>query len=56
MVHSGHVTGYTSLLASTGSFSVAIMSNDSLGEDLNTELFRAFTALLRTGLNGSGVS
>ncbi|HEY6792389.1 MAG TPA: serine hydrolase domain-containing protein, partial [Trebonia sp.] len=37
--HSGLVTGYTSLLAATDSFSVAIMSNDSHGEDLVTEVF-----------------
>ena len=38
--HSGLVTGYASLLACTGSFAVAIMSNDSQAEDLIGELFR----------------
>jgi hypothetical protein len=42
--HSGLVTGYASLLASTGSFSVAIMSNDSQAEDLVTEVFRHVAA------------
>jgi CubicO group peptidase (beta-lactamase class C family) len=37
--HSGLVTGYASLLASTDSFSVAIMSNDSQAEGLITEVF-----------------
>ena len=39
VVHSGLVTGYASLLACTGSFAVAIMSNDSRAEDLIAELF-----------------
>ena len=38
--HSGLVTGYASLLACTGGFAVAIMSNDSQAEDLIGELFR----------------
>jgi len=38
--HRGSVTGYECLLASTDSFSVAIMTNDSHGEDLVTEVFR----------------
>jgi hypothetical protein len=37
--HSGLVTGYASLLACAGGFSVAIMSNDSQAEDLIAELF-----------------
>ena len=37
--HSGLVPGYASLLAATGSFSVAIMSNDSQAEDRVTEVF-----------------
>jgi CubicO group peptidase (beta-lactamase class C family) len=42
--HSGLVTGYASLLASTDSFSVAIMSNDSQAEHLVTEVFRHVAA------------
>ena len=38
--HSGLVTGYASLLACSGGFAVAIMSNDSQAEDLIGELFR----------------
>ena len=38
--HSGSVSGYECLLASTDSFSVTIMTNDSNGEDLVTEVFR----------------
>lgn len=38
--HSGLVTGYASLLACSGGFSVAIMANDSRAEDLIAELFR----------------
>jgi hypothetical protein len=37
--HTGLVTGYASLLACTGNFSVAIMSNDSQAEGLVTEVF-----------------
>jgi CubicO group peptidase (beta-lactamase class C family) len=37
--HTGLVTGYASLLASSGGFSVAIMANDSQAEDLIAELF-----------------
>jgi hypothetical protein len=37
--HSGLVTGYASLLACTGGFAVAIMSNDSQAEDLIAALF-----------------
>jgi CubicO group peptidase (beta-lactamase class C family) len=37
--HTGLVTGYASLLASTDSFTVAVMSNDSRAEDLITEVF-----------------
>jgi CubicO group peptidase (beta-lactamase class C family) len=40
--HTGSVTGYESLLASTDSFSAAIMTNDSQGRDLITAM------LLRT--------
>ena len=42
--HNGLVTGYASLLASTDSLSVAIMSNDSLAEDLVAEVFRHVAA------------
>jgi CubicO group peptidase (beta-lactamase class C family) len=42
--HSGLVTGYTSLLASTDSFSLAIMSNDSQAEGLIAEVFRHIAA------------
>jgi CubicO group peptidase (beta-lactamase class C family) len=47
--HSGLVTGYTSLLASTDSFSVAIMSNDSHGENLVTEVFAHVAATYGPG-------
>jgi CubicO group peptidase (beta-lactamase class C family) len=42
--HTGLVTGYTSLLASTDSFSVAIMSNDDHAEDLIAKVFRQIAA------------
>ena len=43
--HSGLVTGYASLLASTDSFSVAIMSNDSRhGENLVADVFEHLAA------------
>ena len=42
--HSGLVTGYASLLASTDSLSVAIMSNDSRAEDLIAGVFRHVAA------------
>jgi CubicO group peptidase (beta-lactamase class C family) len=42
--HSGLVTGYASLLASTDSFSVAVMSNDSRGEELITAVFAHIAA------------
>lgn len=47
--HSGLVTGYASLLASTDSFSVAIMSNDSHGESLITEVFAHVAAAYGPG-------
>jgi CubicO group peptidase (beta-lactamase class C family) len=37
--HTGLVTGYASLLASSGGFSVAVMANDSQAENLIAELF-----------------
>jgi hypothetical protein len=37
--HTGLVTGYASLLASTDSFTVAVMSNDSCAEDLIGDVF-----------------
>ena len=37
--HRGLVAGYASLLASTDSFTVAVMSNDSCAENLITEVF-----------------
>jgi CubicO group peptidase (beta-lactamase class C family) len=47
--HSGLVTGYASLLASTDSFSVAIMSNDSHGEELITAVFAHVAATYGPG-------
>lgn len=47
--HSGLVTGYASLLAATDSFSVAIMSNDSHGENLITEVFAHVAATYGPG-------
>jgi CubicO group peptidase (beta-lactamase class C family) len=47
--HSGLVTGYASLLASTDSFSVAIMSNDSHGENLVADVFEQLTAAYGQG-------
>jgi hypothetical protein len=42
--HTGLVAGYASLLASTDSFSVAIMSNDDHAEDLIAKVFRQIAA------------